>query len=209
MPGGCVARRAETLFRSSAACLENRVNKLNPGLAGASKALECDDAFFNNEPAPKKKHMKNPLILTLTLTLLAFLALPQVSRAQIRNLPSSPAADAAGLLENHTIRIWGSYGETLPLDLSVTGVGPAFSIQTAEPNISFQAIVTQQKDKLQISYTLSASVPFKTGANTSEYRSVNLSGTVRCDYDKPLSIATINQKKLEILIQKTPLEGKK
>lgn len=150
--------------------------------------------------------MKNTLILILSL--LTALTLPPVANAQLRHV-TAPAAETDALTENHTIRLSGHYGETLPVDFTVTGVGPSFFIEAAEPNIKFQAVVAQQKDKLHVNYNLSASVPFKTGANTVEYRSVNLSGSVRCDYGKPLSIASINQKKLEIMIQKTPLEEKK
>src|ERR1035437_10732498 len=74
-----------------------------------------------------------------------------------------PTNNAAPLTENVTIHIRGSFTGDSPLDIQLSGVGPQFACNLADPPIKFQGTLETTSDgNLVLSYVVGASLPIKT-----------------------------------------------
>ena len=119
--------------------------------------------------------------------------------------------------DNYTIQLHGNYTESTPLDLSLTGSGPEFSIELAEPCMSFRATLQLDGDRIGINYELSVEGMIPRGTRYAgvaadnkiervpsfEIRQFTLRGSAVLSSGKPLTIATVNQNKLELTVTKS------
>lgn len=115
----------------------------------------------------------------------------------------TPPNPVAPLTENVTIHVRGSFAEDTPCDIQLSGVGPEFRCNIAEPVITkFEcSLQTTGDGKLFLSYVFGASVPQKSGGNV-QYRDVAFQGRVAAAYGEDIKIATVNGKDFVLTVTK-------
>jgi len=101
------------------------------------------------------------------------------------------------LAENVTIHVHGSVAEDCAVDFQLSGVGPMFTCNVADPSTRFQGNLSTTDDgKLTLEYSMGVSVPVKTVPNTVQYKDFGIQGRVAVSYGEEIKIATVNGKDL-------------
>lgn len=121
----------------------------------------------------------------------------------------TPPSPSAPLTENVTIHVRGSFAEDAPCDIQLSGVGPQFRCNIAEPvPTRFEcSLQTTGDGKLFLSYVFGASVPQKSGGNV-QYRDVTFEGRVAAAYGEDIRIATVDGKEYVLTVTKYAKAGK-
>jgi antitoxin component of MazEF toxin-antitoxin module len=78
------------------------------------------------------------------------------------------------------------------MNIAMTGLGPNFNVNTADPIATFQAQVLQQDDAFLISYSIGQQVKIAVGNNSFEYKNSAINGSVKLHEGKPVLIAVEN-----------------
>ncbi len=110
------------------------------------------------------------------------------------------SSNVGPLTENVTIHVRGSFSEDSSCDIQLSGIGPRFTSNTADPSTSFDCTLETTNDgKLLLSYSFGASVPIKSGGNT-QYKNVGFQGRVAVAYCEDVKIASVNGKDLVLTV---------
>jgi hypothetical protein len=88
------------------------------------------------------------------------------------------------------------------LEIQLSGVGPRFACNLADPPTRFQATLETTGDgKLVLSYIVGASIPIKVTGGSS-FRDFALEGRVAVAYGEEIKIATLNGKGFVLTVTK-------
>lgn len=123
-------------------------------------------------------------------------------------------------LDNYIIQLQGTYLDSTPLDLLLTGSGPEFSMDLSTPRLSFRATLQPDGDRICITYQVSASTLIQMSTRSvagslsskaeqaphfESYRT-GVTGSAVLSSGKPLVIVAVNQNKLELTVTKSTEE---
>lgn len=107
------------------------------------------------------------------------------------------------LTENVTIRVHGSIAEDCTVDFQLSGVGPVFTCNIADPSTRFKGDLSTTSDgKLILEYALGVSVPVKVEPNGVQYKDFAIQGRVAVAYGEEIKIATVKGKDLIVAVTK-------
>jgi len=139
--------------------------------------------------------------------LAAILALfPFTGHCQPSSIPPQPGQLSAPsvsspLPENYKLTCKGTEDGKVFMNIAMTGLGPNFSMNTAEPIAAFQAQVQKKDDSFLISYSIGQQVKVTTGNNNTEYKNTAIVGSVKLHEGKPVMIAVENGRNYSLSIE--------
>lgn len=140
---------------------------------------------------------------------------PPSPRAGVQRVPSPSArssqTNAEALAENHTIHLHGMTSAGIPVDLSLTGIGPEFSADTVLDDdfsvLNCRFLVTQIDDRPVVDFAISVRVrvPTQTSGDavSYSYQEVSTSGRAVTPLGKPLVIAASGKGDLVLTMTRT------
>lgn len=123
--------------------------------------------------------------------------------------------------DNYTVKLYGKYAESSPVDLVLTGSGSNFSITLAEQELSFSGTLTPENGRVRIEYKFSVNALVPRGSRFSgmssngvervvpsfELRQSGVTGSALLSLGKPLAIVSVNENKLELTVTKSTEEA--
>jgi len=146
---------------------------------------------------------------TIIITILATLATTygqdaQPSRRSVVVPSVSPTEnnqDPVTLDANYSVTVKGGFGDSKPLDVTLSGNGPKFTASLAGPIRNIEIIVKQKEACFTIQYSIVDQVPITTGTNTS-YVSTAITGTYYAALGQQFPVLQVGDKTLSIQIDK-------
>jgi hypothetical protein len=147
--------------------------------------------------------------LVLLIAILASIATgfgqnPPQKRVAVSNRPSidSPAGDN-NLGENYSVKVQGGIGDSKPIDITLSGNGPQFSISLTEPILKMELRIGKKRELLAVSYAITAYIPVPSGNGAMSYPDTVVKGTYYATLGEPFTVLKVGEKTLTFQIDKS------
>lgn len=139
------------------------------------------------------------LVLTLGTDYAQTSSAPPVADSQrriIRSSPSQSSSDSkSDLGANYQLRLKGTADKNTFLDITTSGSGKSFTIQTAEDqSASFAGSIIPEGEHFVINYQITLQFKVTIDPHAAEYKQATITGSVKLTPGKAMRIAEVNGK---------------
>ena len=123
-------------------------------------------------------------------------------RRRIASVPQLDPTDAPRLDSNFTVKVRGGLGPSKPLDVTLSGNGPKFTVSLAEPRGSIGIAIEEKDGVFSVSYNIGVQFMVQDSPNTSSYRDSSVNGSFVAKLGEPFPILKGGDHSLSIEIDR-------
>jgi hypothetical protein len=113
----------------------------------------------------------------------------------------SDSSTLSSLSENYRLVLKVTQDDKPILNLTMTGLGPTFIMNTVEPIATFQAKIQKKNDTFLVDFSIGEQIKLSVGNNNYEYKNSSIQGAVKLHDGKPVLIAVENGRKYSLSIE--------
>ena len=148
--------------------------------------------------------MKLGIFALAVLFLTTSLQAQEPARRVIGKAPDTFAPGAPALEENYTVTVRGGFAEANSINVVLSGNGPKFSTQLADPSRKVELLLTPSKDALLVHYAINIQVPVKTESVGQVYYSdASVNGNYLAKLGEAFPVLKVGDTTLTIQVDKT------